>query len=409
MKVFAVGGSGKVGIEAIKILAGSDLVTEIAVGGRDRARTEQAVAATSEKAVAVTLDATDEEQLTTAFMGYDLVLHAAWSNSILPTIRSALRAGAHYCDASTFGEFVEQIRPLAAEVEAAGTTVIVATGIHPCISNLMGVHVARRLDLVEQLQLGCAFVYNSKNGCDLSPAQWQGDPQESLTVLQSFRPFFGMTLGMAQQSKNRSLYGYRDTEKIETDPVRNGVDAPTGRGGTAPAYPYLSVDPIFGSLPVDLSASTPVEMQFSPLPPQLHDLVRALALQVAGGEIDAEAATVSLFDTVESDPHRWLTTPKDWLPPAQMWTRAVGRKDGRAARSTCWLTPALWRTNVYYLSSAALAVAALKMLRGETPGSGVFTAEKAFDPKPFFDQLGQVVSDLLPDGEFVNESLEWLD
>ena len=41
MKVFALGGCGKVGLPAIKLLAASDLVTEIAVAGRNLERAER--------------------------------------------------------------------------------------------------------------------------------------------------------------------------------------------------------------------------------------------------------------------------------------------------------------------------------------------------------------------------------
>ena len=44
MKVLALGGYGKVGLPAIKLLAQSDLVTEIAVAGRNMERAEKAAA-----------------------------------------------------------------------------------------------------------------------------------------------------------------------------------------------------------------------------------------------------------------------------------------------------------------------------------------------------------------------------
>jgi saccharopine dehydrogenase-like NADP-dependent oxidoreductase len=42
MKVFALGGYGKTGFPAIKLLAQSDLVTEIAIAGRSLERAEKA-------------------------------------------------------------------------------------------------------------------------------------------------------------------------------------------------------------------------------------------------------------------------------------------------------------------------------------------------------------------------------
>lgn len=58
MKVFALGGYGKVGLPAINLLAQSDLVTEIAVVGRSQERAENAATEIGEKGVAVQADGT---------------------------------------------------------------------------------------------------------------------------------------------------------------------------------------------------------------------------------------------------------------------------------------------------------------------------------------------------------------
>ena len=52
MKVFALGGYGKVGLPAIKLLAQSDLVSKIAVAGRSLERAEKAATEVGEKGVA---------------------------------------------------------------------------------------------------------------------------------------------------------------------------------------------------------------------------------------------------------------------------------------------------------------------------------------------------------------------
>jgi saccharopine dehydrogenase-like NADP-dependent oxidoreductase len=61
MKVFVLGGYGKVGLPAIQLLAQSDLVTEIAVVGRNLDRAEKAVTEIGKKAIAVHADGTDEQ------------------------------------------------------------------------------------------------------------------------------------------------------------------------------------------------------------------------------------------------------------------------------------------------------------------------------------------------------------
>ncbi|NQU80568.1 MAG: saccharopine dehydrogenase NADP-binding domain-containing protein [Bacteroidetes bacterium] len=139
MKVFALGGYGKVGFPAIKLLAQSDLVTEIDIVGRSLEHAEKAAREIGEKAIVIHTDGTDEQELTLLLAGYDIIMNSATDETVLPTIRAAIRTGTHYCDAAVVNE---QALQLASEAEAVGITAIVANGIHPGISNLMGVHVA---------------------------------------------------------------------------------------------------------------------------------------------------------------------------------------------------------------------------------------------------------------------------
>jgi len=171
MRVFALGGYGKVGLPAVKLLAQSDLVTQIAVAARSPERAEMAAAEIGEKAIAVQADGTDEEKLTSLLAGYDIIVNAATNEAVLPSIRAATRTGTHYCDVA-FGNVLEQALQLASEARAADIVAILASGICPGISSLMGVHVARQLEEVEQLQLGFADIVNFQSGRELTPRQW---------------------------------------------------------------------------------------------------------------------------------------------------------------------------------------------------------------------------------------------
>ncbi len=408
MKVFALGGYGKVGFPAIKLLAQSDLVTEIAIAGRSLERAEKAATEIGEKAVAVHADGTDERELTSLLAGYDIIMNAATNKAVLPTIRAAIRTGTHYCDVA-HGIVVEQALQFASEAKAAGIISIVANGIGPGISNLMGVHVARQLEEVEQLQLGFPGIFNWQSGRELTPRQWLKDPKESLATLHEFRPFIAMMLQIVQKNGIRTVLDYQDGRWVEMDPIRSGLEVPLPQGGTITSYPYASINPLFGSLPRDLSTVSPVEMYFSPLPPQLHDMLREHALRVLEGNIDSDTATNSFYDTVESDPHRWLTLPDDFVSIPEMWVRAVGCKEGRAACCSCWFTAPMWNVGGWFLTSVALAVAVRKILRGEIRERGVMTAETAFEPQSFFDEVATVLPEYLPDGKLIGESFEWLE
>lgn len=407
MKVFALGGYGKVGLAAVKLLAQSDLVTEIAIAGRNLDRAEKATTEIGEKTVAVRADGTDEQTLTSLLAGYDIIVNAAWSSSVVPAIRAAMRAGTHYCDANVV---VEQALQLASEAEAAGITAIIGSGGgSPCVTNLMGMHMASQLEEIEQLQLGITFIVDFESGRELTPGLWLRDPNESVARLHEVRQFISMMLQVVQENDLRTALDYQDDRWVEIDPVRTSLDVPLALGGTITSYTYASIDPLFGGLPGDLSRTPPAEMYFSALPPQLHELLREHALRVLEGGIDSDTAVNSFYDTVERDPQRWLTLSDDFAPIAKMWVRAVGHKEGRAARCTCWLTAPMWNVGVYSLTSVALAVAARKILRREIQERGVMTAETTFEPLPFFDEVVALLPESPPDGRLIDESFEWLE
>ena len=117
MKVFTLGGYGTVGFPAIKLLAQSDMITEIAIAGRNLEQAEKAAKEIGKKAIAVQADGTDEQELVLRLEGYDVIMNAALNGTVLPTMRAAIRTRTHYCDANVV---VEQALQLASEAEAAG-------------------------------------------------------------------------------------------------------------------------------------------------------------------------------------------------------------------------------------------------------------------------------------------------
>jgi hypothetical protein len=407
VKIFALGGYGKVGFPAIKLLAQNDLVTEIAVAGRNLQRAEKAATEIGEKASAVQADGTNEQELASRLEGYDIIMNAALNNTVLPAIHAAIRTGTHYCDVNV--RLVEQALQLASEVEAAGVTAIVATGIQPCISNLMGMHAAHQLDDVKQLQIGFGDVVNFQTGRELTPRQWIGDPKENLASLHECRRFIVWIFKILQKNGIRMAFDYRNGHWVETDPIKSGTEAPTQQGGTITSYPYASCDLLWPGLPDNIAAKPSVEMFFSPLPPQLHDLLRDTALRMMEECIDPETAISSFYDTIDRNPSRWLTLPDDFVPISKMWTRAVGIKERRPARFSCWLTASAWDLGGYFLIGAAQAVAVLIILRGEIRERGVMFAENTFEPLPFLGEVAALMPSPLPNGRLIGESLEWLE
>ena len=409
MKVFALGGYGEVGLPAIKLLVKSDLVTEIAVAGRNLELAEKAAREVGLKGSAVFADGIDQEELNELLAGYDIIMNSASQDSVLPAIQAAMHSGAHYCDVASFGAFVQQVLQHGPEAQAAGIIAVIANGISPSISNLMGVHVARQLDKVEQLQIGRADIFSFESKRDLMPGQQPKDPDDSLVALRECRSYIAWQLKRLEKNGLRNVLDYQDGQWVEVDPTMSGLEVPLAERISIKSTPYFSGDDIWGQLPRGLSNLSPVEMSFSPLPPRLHALLRKHALSVLSEDIDSEAATNSFFEVVGRDPQSWLTYPPDFVLLPKMWVRAVGHKEGRAARHTSWLTAPMWNVGGFFLTSVALAVAVLKILRGEVQERGVMHAEIAFEPQSFFDEIGAMLPEPPPDGKLIGESFEWLE
>ena len=410
MRVFALGGYGKYGMVAARLLAESDLVTEIALAGRTLESGDKAAAQIGEKATAVQVDGTDEEQLASLLAGYDILVNTASNPVVLPALRAAVRAGAHYCDVA-FGPVMDQALELTAEARTAGITAIVAMGANPGLVNLMGARAAHELDEVEQFQLGMSLIASAGFTRLLTPQQWLEDPQQSLATLQECRRVISFLFQRATEMGNRPVRTYQDGQWVDVDPVRTGVEVPLPQGDAVTAYPYGSTDPLFSTVvPLNVSRVPPVQVWFSPFPPQLADLLREHALRVTGGEVDAATAISSFFEIIESDPDRWLTLTGDFVAPPLLWVNATGSKGGRAARQMCWLSPSSWiESNNMSHTSVPLAVAALRILGGEIRERGVFWPNDAFEPLSFFDEVARLFPEPPPDGKLIGESFNWLE
>jgi hypothetical protein len=265
------------------------------------------------------------------------------------------------------------------------------------------------LEEVEQLQIGISWIADFQSGRELTPRQSLGDPEDNLAALHECMTTIGWLLKIIQKNGVQTAIDCKDGQWIEIDPIRSGLDVPMMQGGTTVSYPYFSCAPVFPDLPNNLALLPPVEMLFSPLPPRLHELLRQHALQVISGAINYETAANSLYKTVASDAKRWMTPVEDFSPLPKMWVRAVGHKEGRAARYTCWFTAPMWNIGMYYTTSVALVVAARQILHGEILARGVMTAENTFEPLTFLNEIAALLRDSQPDGRVIDECFEWLE
>ncbi len=379
------------GRNAARILAASDVVSEIVIAGRNMEAAKRTAAEIGDKATALQVDATEEGRVASLAAGSDILLNAAGPDFrvALPAVRAAVKAGVHYCDVSADGPSTEKALALDAAAKAAGVTALLGIGADPGVSNLMLMHAARRFDRVDELR-----------SCWVLPLVVWGNPKEVLVGWRAAGHADASWQTM-MRAVRRKVRVYRDGRLTEVDPIDDAVRITIPRGGRVTAQPLSGPLPI--TLPRTLPGVRSVSHVMSLLPPQINEPYCDLGRRVAAGELDESAAAFSLYEMVVTDPGRWLADPEGYGSEFVLWAEAIGTKQGQRVRYKCWPVGG-WEG-----TATALATATLKILRGEVPHRGVLSPESCLDPMSFFAEAAQHGPEKRPGGKLLDESFEVLE
>src|ERR1022692_582942 len=158
MRILLVGAGG-VGTAFARIAARRDFA-ELIVADYDLGRAQRA-AASSDRYLAVQVDATDEHAVTGLLAEHscDVLMNATDPRFVLPLYRAALRAGTHYLDMAMSLSHPHQDAPhsktgvklgddqfaLASEWEQRGKLALVGIGVEPGLSDVFARHAADTL------------------------------------------------------------------------------------------------------------------------------------------------------------------------------------------------------------------------------------------------------------------------
>jgi saccharopine dehydrogenase-like NADP-dependent oxidoreductase len=390
-RVLALGGAGGVGLYTVPKLAVSDLVSEIAIAGRNLEAAKLVAAGLGGKGTAMQVDILNETMLASLAAGFDIIVNTAGPEYkiVLPALRAAIKAGVNYCDICCLGRTTEQALTLDAAAKAADVTALMGIGVEG-LSNLMMMHASRQLDKAEGLRYCIVNVI----------AAVGGDPE---AVLAQYRRL-GKT-DASMQLVMRSVAGkvpaYRDGRWIDVDPIEDAVRINSPYGGEFAAHPVDISDTI--TLPRALPDIRSVSVVLSMYPPELNKIWCELGRRIARGELDESAAAVEFVEHMTTLPKDVLATPKGYESAWVTWAEAVGTKQGRRVCYKCW--PSVdWTT-----TAGPLATAALKILRGEIRTRGVLSPESCLDPMSFFAEAAQYGAQKPLNGRLLNESFEVLD
>lgn len=383
MRVLLLGGSGRLGSALARRLVDSDLVSEVGIAGRTQAALTRVASEVGDKAHTVEVDILEERRLASVAKDYDVVVNTAgpeWE-VLLPALRATITAGTHYCDIGADGQTVEKQLELDSMAKERGIVAIVGMSLDPGLDNLLAVHASRQFDRVDEIQprfYVAGYIRESAN-----------EMRNTGRIDTSLQHIIHAMSGPVRI--------YRDGRWMDIDPAENRTDITLPEGGTAIAYPYGHSETI--TLPRHLPGVSDVSCLLGVSTPQLGELLFHEARRTSRGELTVKQATRSFLETIGTDPDRWLETSggSRSVPGWRMWVVATGWKDGRRARYTCWPIRL----------TGPLAIATLRILRGEVSARGVLPPEACFEPIPFFEELARYRRDEDRDKPLLGEFLEW--
>lgn len=154
MRIFVLGGAGKMGCIAVQALADDDRVDEVIIADIN---VEQAKTVAdyldSPKIRIQKVDINDEEVFVKALEGADACLNATVYYTNLPVMDACLKAGVHYTDMGGLFHTTRKQLEFHDRFAAAGISAVLGMGSAPGVPNIQTRYAADRLDTIESIKI----------------------------------------------------------------------------------------------------------------------------------------------------------------------------------------------------------------------------------------------------------------
>lgn len=154
MRIFVLGGAGKMGCISVQDLANDKRVDEVVIADID-AQQAKTVAdyLDSPKVKIQTVDINDEGKFVKALEGSDVCLNATVYYTNLKVMEACLKAGAHYTDMGGLFHTTRKQLELSDRFKETGISAVLGLGSAPGIPNLQARYAADRLDTIESIKI----------------------------------------------------------------------------------------------------------------------------------------------------------------------------------------------------------------------------------------------------------------
>ena len=154
MRIFVLGGAGKMGCISVQSLAKDDRVDEVIIADIDMEQAE-AVAdyIDSPKIEIQNVDINDEAGFARALEGADACLNATVYYKNLSVMQTCLEAGVHYTDMGGLFYTTQKQLEMHDRFKSAGISAVLCMGSAPGVPNIQARYAADRLDTIESIKI----------------------------------------------------------------------------------------------------------------------------------------------------------------------------------------------------------------------------------------------------------------
>ncbi|MCP4142453.1 MAG: hypothetical protein GY755_19620 [Chloroflexi bacterium] len=154
MRIFVLGGAGKMGCISVQSLALDDRVDEVVIADVNMEQAQLVADYLDSPKISIQkVDIKDEENLVKALGGSDVCLNAAIYYFNLNVMEACLKAGVHYTDmGGLFYGTREQLK-LHERFSDAGISAVLCMGSAPGVPNIQTRYAADRLDTIESIKI----------------------------------------------------------------------------------------------------------------------------------------------------------------------------------------------------------------------------------------------------------------
>ena len=349
-------------------------VQRVGIAGRNAAKAKAfSKLFKDDRAVPVPLDARDPAALVRELKGWGCVINSAWYDLNVPITQAAIEAGIHYVDLG--GLYHQTLRQLKLDKKAkdAGVTCVLGIGSTPGTMNVMGAYGAGKLDRIQKVLLRSsgAVVSGGEAGKFVPPY-----------AIRTIFDEFSMEAPILRNGKIRFVPALSGLERSE-------FVAPVGV-----VEGYYTIHSELATMPQNLGKGVQ-EMDFIvAFPAEFRQTIASLVgLGLANRDsVQVDGATVRPYDvtsTVIDD----LPKPKEPEQDVDIQRCVlVGEKDGHPM--TLRYEAVTWPHKRWNLGGGVVdtgvppSIAAQWLLKGRIKERGVVPPEVAFDPIPYFKDLG---------------------